>query len=147
MFDQLLFWHWLILGALLAGLELLTPGVFLIWLGIAAFITGGVMALWPDLDWRYAVILFGALGIVSVVIAFRFRRIRSPETDRPTLNKRAHQYVGRQLTLDEPIVNGRGSVRLGDTRWRVSGPDLPVGAQVVISGVDDGTLIVTPRAG
>ena len=110
MFSELQFWHWLIAGALLAGLELLTPGVFLIWLGIAAFITGAVTAIWPALDWRYAVIIFGALSVASVVIAFRFRRIRSPETDRPTLNRRAEQYLGRQMTLDEPIVDGRGSV-------------------------------------
>jgi membrane protein implicated in regulation of membrane protease activity len=144
MFDQLLFWHWLILGALLIGAELLTPGVFLIWLGISALLTGGVMAIWPDLDWRYALILFAGLSIVSVVVALRIRRIRSPETDRPYLNKRALQYLGRRLTLDEPIVNGRGTVKLDDSRWRVSGPDLPAGSHVVISGAEDSTLTVEP---
>ena len=66
MFDQLLFWHWLIIGALLIGAELLTPGVFLLWLGISALLTGGVMAIWPDLDWRYALILFGGLTAAGV---------------------------------------------------------------------------------
>lgn len=145
MFDELQFWHWLIAGALLAGLELLTPGVFLIWLGLAAFITGAVTAIWTDLDWRYAVTIFGALSVVSVVVAFRFRRIRSPHTDRPTLNKRAEQYLGRQITLDEPIVDGRGSIRLDDTRWRVSGPDLPAGTPVVVCGIDGSTLVVARR--
>jgi hypothetical protein len=50
------------------------------------------------------------------------------------------------MTLDEPIVDGRGSVKLDDTRWRVSGPDLPAGAHVVVSGVDGSTLEVSPRA-
>ena len=29
-------WSWIVLGLVLAGLELLAPGVFLIWLGLAA---------------------------------------------------------------------------------------------------------------
>ncbi|MGD9537094.1 MAG: NfeD family protein [Alphaproteobacteria bacterium] len=146
MFDQLQFWHWLIIGALLIGAELLTPGVFLLWLGISALLTGGVMAIWPDLDWRYALILFGGLSIVSVVVALRIRRIRSPMTDRPYLNKRALQYLGRRITLDEPIVDGRGTAKLDDTRWRISGPDLPAGSHVVISGAEDSTLMVEPVA-
>jgi membrane protein implicated in regulation of membrane protease activity len=144
MFDQLLFWHWLIIGALLIGAELLTPGVFLLWLGISALLTGGVMAIWPDLDWRYALILFGGLSIVSIVVALRIRRIRAPKSDLPYLNKRALQYLGRRVTLDEPIVDGRGTVKLDDTRWRVSGPDLPAGAHVVISGAEGATLTVEP---
>ncbi len=146
MFSELQFWHWLIAGALLAGLELVTPGVFLLWIGASAFITGAVMAIWPELDWRYAVTIFGALSVASVAIALRFRLIRTPISDRPTLNKRAEQYLGRLITLDEPIVDGRGTIKLDDTRWRVSGPDLPAGAHVVISGVDGSTLVVAPRA-
>lgn len=147
MFDQLEFWHWLIIGALLVGLELLLPGVFLLWLGIAAFLTGALMAIIPDLDWRIALVAFGALSVASIVVGMRFRAIRSPKTDQPTLNRRAEQYLGRQLTLDAPIVNGRGTVKLDDTTWRVAGPDLPAGTAIVVRGADGATLIVERRAG
>ena len=54
---------------------------------------------------------------------------RGDESDQPLLNRRGEQLIGRIATLTEPIKDGRGRVRIGDTMWRVSGPDLPAGAQ------------------
>lgn len=142
----MLFWHWLIIGAVLAGLELVTPGIFLMWLGIAAFLTAVIQAALPDLSWKWSLLMFGGLGIVSVVIGFRFRSLRNPTSDQPNLNKRGVQYIGRQVTLEQAIVDGRGVVKLGDTIWRVSGPDLPAGTPVTVTGVDGAILLVKPRA-
>ena len=36
LFSTLGTWNWLVFGLLLMGLELLAPGVFLFWLGLAA---------------------------------------------------------------------------------------------------------------
>ncbi len=33
-------WAWIILGVLLIGVELLAPGAFFLWLGLAAIVTG-----------------------------------------------------------------------------------------------------------
>jgi membrane protein implicated in regulation of membrane protease activity len=56
------------------------------------------------------------------------------ESDEPLLNNRVAQLVGQTATLEQPITNGVGHVRLGDTLWRVKGPDLPAGTQVRIRG-------------
>ena len=37
---------------------------------------------------------------------------------------------------------GRGRIRLGDTLWRVSGPDLAVGTRVRVTAVRDTELVV-----
>ena len=34
------FWHWLVLGVVLATIEIFAPGVFFLWLGISAGIVG-----------------------------------------------------------------------------------------------------------
>ena len=62
------------------------------------------------------------------------------DSDLPLLNRRSEQLIGRTATLTEPISNGRGRIRIGDTLWRVSGPDLPVGTQVKVTSVATGDL-------
>ena len=87
-------------------------------------------------------VLFGALGIAAIV-AFRSYVKRSPqESAQPGLNQRGTQYVGQELTLVEPIQQGFGKVRVGDTVWKVAGPDLPNGARVRVTGVDGAVLTV-----
>lgn len=132
-------WSWIILGLVLLGLEILAPGIFFLWLGAAALAVGTVsLTVWglgAELwVWQVQVVSF---LVLSVVLAYAGRswlsRYDEP-SDEPLLNNRIGQMVGQTATLEQPIVNGIGHVRLGDTLWRVKGPDLPAGATVRISG-------------
>ena len=69
-------------------------------------------------------------------------------TDRqPFLNRRDGGYVGRVFTLDKPIVDGVGTVRIDDTVWRVTGPDMPAGKRVRVEHADGAMLHVVPAQG
>lgn len=141
-------WNWVILGTVLLALEILTPGVYLLWLGIAAVATGLLSFLLWDAGfwvWQVQILVFLVLSIVSVLIGRRvFPTTGTADTDQPLLNQRERQLVGRTATLEKPIVEGRGRIRLGDTLWRVSGPDLPVGARVRVIAAENGELAVEP---
>jgi membrane protein implicated in regulation of membrane protease activity len=50
--------------------------------------------------------------------------------------------VGRTAVLSEPILEGQGRVRFGETTWRLNGPDLPAGARVRVVDAQSNTLIV-----
>jgi hypothetical protein len=143
--EQLAYWHWWVLGVALAALEVFAPGAVLIWFGIAALAVGLLVLLLPGLPWTVQVVVFTALSVASLVGWRLYARSRPERTDYPALNRRAEQYVGRVLTLDEPIVNAMGKVRLDDSTWKVRGPDLPAGTRVRVQGVD-GTLLVVQRA-
>jgi membrane protein implicated in regulation of membrane protease activity len=138
----------MILGTVLLALEILTPGVYLLWLGIAAIITGLLsFAFWETAfwGWQVQILAFLVLSIVSVLIGRRvFPTTGTADTDQPLLNQRERQLVGRTATLEEPIVEGRGRIRLGDTLWRISGPDLPAGARVRVIATVNGELTVEP---
>ncbi|MEM7398470.1 MAG: NfeD family protein [Pseudomonadota bacterium] len=136
-------WIWLILAALLLALEMLAPGIFLMWFGLAALVTG-VAALRYDIAWQWQLIWFCGLSLVTAVLVKQYLRKNPGETDAPLLNKRAVQLVGQTLTLVDPIENGRGSVRAGDTIWRVEGPALPRGTSVKVVGADGSMLRVEP---
>lgn len=142
---EVLFWHWWILAGILMVLEVVAPGVFLLWLGIAAAITGLIAYVVPTMDWQWEALVFALLSIVTVW-GWRYYQRRNPtETDLPMLNRRGEQYVGRRLSLDQPIVNGRGQVKVDDSTWRVEGADLPAGTAIVVTGVK-GTILVVERA-
>jgi membrane protein implicated in regulation of membrane protease activity len=46
--------------------------------------------------------------------------------------------------LADPIVEGRGRVRIDDTVWQVHGPDAPAGSRIVVTGADGSILRVEP---
>ncbi|ODR99225.1 hypothetical protein AUC68_04245 [Methyloceanibacter methanicus] len=136
-------WVWLILAAVLLVLEMLAPGIFLMWFGFAALVTG-VIALRYDIAWQWQLIWFGGLSLVTVILVNRYLRQNPPETDAPLLNQRAAQFIGQTFELADAIENGRGSVHAGDTIWRVEGPALPKGTRVKVVGADGSVLKVEP---
>jgi hypothetical protein len=133
-------WAWIILGVVLIGLELVAPGAFLLWLGLAAILTGLVDG-WAGLSWQAAWLVFAALSVASVLIGRSVNRL-GPRDEAGLLNRRGEALTGRVFTLEAPIVAGEGRVRIDDSSWRVVGPDTPAGGRVRVTRVDGATLIV-----
>lgn len=128
-------WSWWVLGLVLLAAEVVAPGVFLVWIAIAALITGVLsLMLWDTIVWGWQVqfVVFALLSIISVLIGRRLISSSSKVTDEPLLNQRAESLVGRTAVLEKPIAEGHGRVRLDDTIWIVEGPDLPAGTRVRI---------------
>ncbi|MFQ5626210.1 MAG: NfeD family protein [Methyloligellaceae bacterium] len=137
-------WNWLILAVLFFVLEVVSPGIFLVWFGIAAAIVGA-LALLTDIAWQWQLVLFALLSLAAVVAARKFFHSEDTLSNRPLLHRRAHQHVGKTYVLADAIENGRGKVRIGDTLWNVDGPDTAKGARVTVTGADGAILIVEPE--
>ncbi len=136
-------WVWMILAAILFVLELISPGIFFMWFGVAAAVTGLIVFRY-DLSWQWQLVSFAVLSLITVLLATRYLRQNPLESERPLLNERAVQLVGQSFELLDPIVDGRGSIKTGDTIWRVEGPELPVGARIKVVGADGTLLKVVP---
>jgi inner membrane protein len=140
-------WSWWVLGLILLAAELIVPGVFLVWIGIAAIIVGALsLGLWEEAFWAWQLqlLLFAALAVIVVVLGRRYVYRNDKPSDEPYLNQRGASLVGRTATLHEPIAEGRGRIRLDDTIWSVMGPDLPVGTRVRIVSSNGRDLTVEP---
>lgn len=138
------YWTWWIIAAVLLVLELLVPGVFFLWLGLAAAAVG-LIAVLLILPWQAEVAIFGGIAVALIVVARPWLEKRNiEETDQPNLNRRLLNYVGRDYVLERPIENGQGRLRIDDTLWMVEGPDLPAGSWVTVTGVDGQRLKVEP---
>jgi membrane protein implicated in regulation of membrane protease activity len=136
-------WSWMIAAAILFVLELMAPGIFFMWFGVAALVTGLIVFRY-DISWQWQLLWFCGLSLASVLLANRYLRQHPLESDRPLLNERATQLIGKSFDLVDPIVNGRGSIHSGDTIWRVEGPELPQGTRIKVVGVDGSVLKVEP---
>ncbi|HVL71329.1 MAG TPA: NfeD family protein [Beijerinckiaceae bacterium] len=136
-------WTWVIVGIVLVGLEMVIPGTFMVWLGLAAIFTG--LSMWAlGLSWQAAMLLYAVLAIALAYVGRMFVGARAEERapDLPNLGRRGQALVGRTFTLDAPIEQGEGRIRVDDTSWRVTGPDAPKGAAVRVVGVEGATLRV-----
>jgi membrane protein implicated in regulation of membrane protease activity len=139
-------WTWIVAGLILLVLEVVLPGTFFLWFGVSAVVVGIVALIFPALAWQAEVIGFLVLAVVLVIVGRRYYsgglgRIR------PTgLNERAQNLVGRETVLSEPVVDGRGRIRVDDTVWRVTGPDMPSGSRVKVAGAD-GSVLRIEKAG
>jgi len=133
-------WLWWSGGvALLAG-EMVIPGVYLLWIGLAASVTGIFAWLFPGLEYEGHGLIFAALGTASIYIGHRyFYGVKGPQPDMP-VNMRGQQHVGKTYIVVEAIENGRGHVRVGDSRWLAEGPDAAVDEKVRVISVE-GTIL------
>jgi len=138
-------WVWLTFGVVLAGLEMLLPGYYLIWIALAAIATGvltGLLALGLPLQ----VAVFVILALVTVFSARRFLNNNPIESADPLMNHRGARMVGQTARVVEPIRHGTGRVHIGDGQWNARGVDAAVGEWVRIVGNDGSTLLVEPIA-
>jgi membrane protein implicated in regulation of membrane protease activity len=130
------YWNWLLLGVVLMVIEILAPGTFFLWLGMAALATGGLLILFPALDWQWQLLLFAGLAVGSTGVWQWYARRRPQPAETSVLNRRGEQYIGRELTLDTPIVNHQGRARIDDSSWKIEGPDCPAGTRVRVVAAD-----------
>ena len=134
---------WWLLALLLVGAEMIAPGYFMLWIGIAAGVMGVVTVFAPELPAIVQAVMFALLSIAACLAYWRFvRPLAEQRDDQPLLNRRGQKLVGERFVLIEPIVNGRGKVKVGDGQWLAEGPDLPAGSDVEVVAVDGTTLKV-----
>ncbi len=142
--EQLTYWTWLILATIFLAFEFTIPGVLFVWFGVAAIVTGLIVAIGPQMGWEAQFVLFGVLSLISAYFGRRYVKWRPVKSQDATLNRRAEQYVGRVLEVVQAIENGEGRVKVGDGAWNARGADAAVGANVKVVDVKGTYLIVEP---
>jgi membrane protein implicated in regulation of membrane protease activity len=131
---------WIAGGLALLIAEILAPGVFMMWLGLAAC-GAGLLTLAFGFGFELQVVSFGVLSAITLSIGLRVRRTR------PIVHTEREGLIGRPVTA--LVFQGRdGRVRLGDTDWaaRVP-PDIAPpepGARLRVADVEGTVVIVRP---
>src|SRR5450432_2933411 len=136
-------WDWFIAGGVLLVMEVLAPGVFMLWLGLAALLVGAI-SLFVEWPWQAQFVAFAGFSVAAIPLWRRLAFRVEAKTAQPFLNRRSEAFVGRIFTLEKPIVDGFGTIGIDDTVWRVAGPDAPAGSKVKVTRVDGAALHVEP---
>ncbi|CAN5175137.1 NfeD family protein [soil metagenome] len=137
---------WMVFAVLLAIGEIILPGIFLIWIAIAAAITGGIAYVAP-IGVPLQILIFAVICLIATWAGRRWYRDNPVASDDPMLNDRAARLVGRHVVVVEAIADGEGRVRLDDGTWNAVGPDAAVGARMVVVTASSATLTVDWPAG
>jgi membrane protein implicated in regulation of membrane protease activity len=132
---------WGILAIVLAVTEMALPGVFLIWLSLAAALTAGFAFLLP-LGEPFQLLAFAIFSALSVSGGRLWYLARPVESEDAMLNDRAARMIGRQVVVIEAISHGEGRVSIDDGSWTATGPDAPIGTHMLVTGVSGSILTV-----
>jgi len=145
--ENLTYWHWLIIGIACGILEIVLPGVFFLWVGVASFVVAGLLATFSDMTWEVQFVIFSVSLVLSVLVGRQIYNRKPPADEEGTLNNPAALHKGKEFTLSEASIDKETTVTMGDTIWTVAlETNLPKGTEIVITGMDGAKLTAKAKA-
>lgn len=147
---QIAYWHWIVLGLLLSGLEIFLPSFVIIWFGAAAICVGLLLWLVP-LGLTAQLVLWIALSISFLVLWMKFVAPRMRDRTLAGLSREA--IIGQTgIVVRHNTDTGRGQLRfpapiLGSEDWDfICEGKLASGDRVTVIEVSGNSLIVKPKS-
>jgi len=137
-------WLWLIGGVVLLIAEVIAPGFFLLFIGVAA-IAAGLFTVLFGLGTVAQLALFALYAILAVLAGKRFYAAHPSSSPLPFLNDPAKRLVGKVVTVTAAVDEHNGRVRVGDGEWSARGGPAGLGERVRITGIDGNCLTVEPE--
>jgi membrane protein implicated in regulation of membrane protease activity len=132
-------WGWIIAGVVIAGLEILLPGVFLLWIGLGAVAVGLILALMPELALAWQLLVFALAMLGSLGLGFWVQRRGRARGDHDFLNRETEAMIGRRYLALAPFAAGRGRIKVQDSSFAaVSDQAIAAGELVEVVGLVDG---------
>jgi inner membrane protein len=134
-------WLWLIGGVLLGIAEMVIPGVYLMWIGGAAVLTGVIALLLPiGVAAQFAI--FAVTTIAAIYVGRRFLTANPIASADPMLNDKGARLVGSIVVAVEPVDALSGRVKVGDGVWSAKGAEAAVGDRLRVIGAEGVVLVV-----
>jgi membrane protein implicated in regulation of membrane protease activity len=130
-------WQWLSFSVALLSVELMFPGIFMLWFGIGGLITTLIVFIF-NVSGPFPVILFLILGLLNSILGYNYQKNRKIQL----VNNLEKNFIGRTIVLQFAIENGVGREKIDNSYWTLKGPDLAKGEKVTITGVEGNSLIV-----
>lgn len=142
--SQLTAWHWLILGVILLGFELVTGSTYILWPAVSALFVGVLMFIAPAMGWELQMMLFFVLSIATLVLGRTHLQKLVKGGEPSDLNDPVQALIGRQVKAVDDFTGTEGRVELGDTQWsaRLEDGTAAAGDLLKVQAVQGATLIV-----
>lgn len=136
--------NWFTIGIMLIIIEMILPGMFLMWFGISSIIVG-IIAVMIPIEINTALILFSVISVLLVIVVILVMRKVAPSSQSTVthnLNQaRGSELIGATFTLDSDVMNNSGKLNIGDSIWLIKGPNAIAGTHISITSIENNTLI------
>ena len=134
-------WSWAIAGVILLIAEVIAPGFFLFFVGVAAIATG-LFTEMLAVGTVGQVTLFVLFAALAVALGRRWYARSANRSLDPLLSDRGARLVGKVVEAVDPIDDHGGRVKVADGEWSARGGPAAAGEKVRIIGVDGNCLTV-----
>ncbi len=136
---------WWAAALLLLMIEMMIPSNWLLWPGLAAFVTGALVLLFPMIEWQGAIVIFVIFSIILLFVGRRYVHLSGGNSDAPNLNNRAQRMVGRRGSALIDGADGMSRMQIDGIEWpirREGEQAIRAGDVVEVTGFDGTTLVV-----
>lgn len=136
---------WFLVGIILLIMELMVPGLIIMFFGLGAIIVG-VVCLFCDISLNWQLVIFLGASLMSLVTlrSWLKRIFIGRISGKQDLNEEMADILGQKVVVIEKIIKNKGGkVEFHGTNWNaVSDDEIDKGAVVEITGKDNLTLKV-----
>ena len=134
---------WIILGIGFIICEMLVGTMDLLWISVAAFITGGIVFLFePVLSTQFFIFAAACIALLSFNNFFVKKKILPSEDADNGLNSN-NKLIGTIIKVTSATEGGKGRGAVGDSSWMIqSERELQVGDSAKVIEVKGSVLIV-----
>jgi inner membrane protein len=144
----MIWWYWMLLGLLLVGAEMMTPGGFyILFFGLSALMVGTLAGLGlVDVDWVQWLLFSGiAVGSLLLCRGPLVRMVKGQASETPDIDSMAGELA---IPLEPLAVGATGKAELRGTTWsakNVGAAPLGKGQRGKVTHVEGLTLWITPE--
>jgi hypothetical protein len=90
--EDILWWHWIVLGIILVLMEMVVPSFTIFWFGLGALVTGLLLAVLPEISLKWQLLVF---SVSSVAFTFFWFRLFVPRKKMKSLLADEQEAIGQ----------------------------------------------------
>lgn len=136
---------WFLIGLGLLILELVLPGLVVLFFGIGAWVTALACKIF-DIDLNFQILIFLVTSLLGLVLLRKYLRNRFFSRRKDEVGEALEEFIGHKAKVISDFKNGEGKVEIKGTPWNaVCDEALKKGQTVVIEKKDSLTLFVKPN--
>lgn len=137
-------WVWIVMGIILIGVEIITPGFIVMWFGVAAVIAALPVYLGASPE---IVVATYAASLLLLSTFVRKITINLMSSNKSCIGTNADSVLGASGVITEEIdpTKGTGKARVGKEIWSamsISGETIPIDSKVVVDRVEGVKILV-----
>lgn len=144
---QVLWWQWILLGMVLAIVEIFAPSFISLWFGLGAVVVGLIAWLFPEMSVYWEVLIWVVASLFFVMLWFKYFKLNMVDKTKAGISRDAALGEAGQV-VKAPRGDGRGVVRftmpvMGEDEWEfICVDDVAEGDKVYIKDFSGNTLVV-----